>query len=217
MSQSDFLNVSRVSIFGLALSFYTVYVEYKAHTAHDDNPYVALCDLSEKMSCSKVFLSEYGKIFSSLGIIPKDSILDQPNAVYGIVLYALVYTVATTHKKLPTTLAQDILLVCATASVLLSAYLSYILSEVLQDVCVVCFSTYVVNFILFFTCSRMALRNEPEDSHVKVDNDNDDSNGNANGNVNGGNMLRKGDVKKTSQHLPESQSQSQQRKGGKRR
>jgi vitamin-K-epoxide reductase (warfarin-sensitive) len=165
MSKMLFLWISRLSIFGIALSLYTVYVEYKAHTAESDNPYVALCDISEKMSCSKVFLSEYGKIFSSLGVIPKDSALDQPNACYGILFYSIVSSVgALAHvDKISTSLAKDILLICATSSVLLSAYLSYILAEVLQDVCVVCFSTYVVNFLLFYMCSANALCNEEAD------------------------------------------------------
>lgn len=42
-------------ILGISLSAYAFYVETKAE---GDNDYKALCDINEKMSCSKVFLSE---------------------------------------------------------------------------------------------------------------------------------------------------------------
>ena len=171
LPKMSFLWICCVSIFGVVLSLYTLYVEYKAHTAEDDNPYVALCDISEKMSCSKVFLSEYGKIFSSLGVIPKDSVFDQPNAVYGILFYCIVLSIGglAHFNKISISLAKDILLLCATLSVLLSAYLSYILAEVLQDICVVCFSTYVANFLLFYMCSANALSNDEAGDTKSID------------------------------------------------
>lgn len=42
-------------IIGLSLSTYAFYVETKAE---GDKDYKAMCDISERMSCSKVFLSE---------------------------------------------------------------------------------------------------------------------------------------------------------------
>lgn len=40
--------------FGMGLSYYAYVVEMTKE--HDDN-YVAMCDISEHMSCSKVFMS----------------------------------------------------------------------------------------------------------------------------------------------------------------
>ena len=47
---------------GIALSSYAFYVETKKE--HDDS-YVAMCDISESMSCTKVFSSKYTKLFLS--------------------------------------------------------------------------------------------------------------------------------------------------------
>ena len=44
--------LSKVSMIGLALSLYAIYVEMKKNENSDFN---ALCDISETMSCSKVF------------------------------------------------------------------------------------------------------------------------------------------------------------------
>ncbi len=129
---------------GVFLSFYALYVEYKATL---DSSYVAVCDISAKISCSKVFLSEHGKIFSFLGLIPKHSVLDQPNSLYGIAFYAfygILYKFFSQSQVI-----RDFLLFLSVLALVLSAYLSYILTAVLHDICVVCYSTYLVNIILF--------------------------------------------------------------------
>ncbi len=65
---------------GLALSITGVAIE----RWHEEDPnYVAMCDLTETVSCSKVMSSEYGHMLSWLGIVPHGSFLDQSNAAYG--------------------------------------------------------------------------------------------------------------------------------------
>ena len=144
-----------VCILGFGLSLYALHVERSAET---DIEYVAYCDISTRVSCSKVFLSEYGKIFSHLGLIAKDSIVDFPNAFFGSVFYlliAFIYYVSKTSKK---SLALNMLLSLAVISMVLSAYLSYILTFILQDVCVVCYSTYICNILIFYW-SCQSIRN----------------------------------------------------------
>lgn len=69
-----------VSLAGLCVSLYALYLDFKVA----ENPdYTAACDLSETVSCTDVVTSEYGHLFSAVGIIPKNSFLDQPNAAYG--------------------------------------------------------------------------------------------------------------------------------------
>mmetsp|Transcript_1305 Transcript_1305/g.2113 ORF Transcript_1305/g.2113 Transcript_1305/m.2113 type:complete len:160 (-) Transcript_1305:13-492(-) len=136
--------VNLVIAIGIILSSYALYVEYKASM---DISYTASCDISPAITCSKVFLSEYGKIWSSLGLIPKGHVLDVPNSVYGIIyfiLYAILYTARTRSSRF-----SDLMLVLSTFSMILSSYLSYILAVVLEDICVVCYSIYVCNFIVF--------------------------------------------------------------------
>jgi uncharacterized membrane protein len=45
-------------------------------------------------------------------------------------------------------------LVLSISSLLISAYLGYILLYVLKDLCLVCFSTYTINLLLFFISAR---------------------------------------------------------------
>ena len=90
------MKTSHFCTLGLCLSCYALYVEFQKELDHD---YTALCDISETVSCSKVFTSEQGKIWSYLGIIPKDSLLDQPNAAYGVVFYLMVILVDMQSSK----------------------------------------------------------------------------------------------------------------------
>ena len=49
---------------GLFLSLYSLQVEIKAE--HDKN-YRAFCDINEHISCTKVFMSPYGRGFGIIG------------------------------------------------------------------------------------------------------------------------------------------------------
>ena len=137
--------LSKVSLVGLALSLYAIYVEMKKS---EDASFNAMCDISETMSCSKVFLSEQGKIWSWLGIIPKDSILDQPNAVYGVGFYIMVMILDSIDEMNKG--ANSMLMALGTAGIALSAFLAKILVYDLQDTCLVCMGSYVCNTIVFF-------------------------------------------------------------------
>jgi len=153
---------------GLALSLYALYVEYRAS---NDETYEAVCDISDQISCSKVFLSEYGKVFSYLGVVPKDSLLDQPNALYGCVYYVLFAFVHFFYRKTP--VGQLILQFLTTVSLVLCAYLAYLLTYVLRDKCIVCFATYVCNFVLFLGVMLLptpkdAIERDSKSQHTEV-------------------------------------------------
>lgn len=51
-------SIFAISLLAIGLSVYTVYVESRAE---EDKNYEALCDINPKISCTKVFTSEYGK------------------------------------------------------------------------------------------------------------------------------------------------------------
>jgi vitamin-K-epoxide reductase (warfarin-sensitive) len=133
-------------ILGLALSSYAVYVE---HMAAKDESFKALCDMTETISCSKVFSSDFGKILSYWGIVNKGSVLDQPNAVFGMIFYLLVFIVSEILKKSKT--SAKILLLVACSGVALSAYLAYVLVFHLQDFCLVCTGSYICNAGIFIS------------------------------------------------------------------
>ncbi|ELT87583.1 hypothetical protein CAPTEDRAFT_131213 [Capitella teleta] len=133
-------------LIGAGLSVYAYHVET---TKEKDNSYRAACDINEQMSCSKVFTSRYGRGFGILEhVVGKKSPLNQPNSVFGLVFYAL-QTILGLQRTSSAAFMQVILAVMANMG---SVYLAYILYFVLNDVCVVCVSTYVVNFLLLLTC-----------------------------------------------------------------
>lgn len=138
-------------VIGAALSMYALYVE----DSHARDPtFVSLCDLSEKSSCGHVFSTEYGKIWSYLGIIPKGHVLDQPNALYGFVFYNVIATLTFLKKSV---VFSHLALLLGLFSVVLSAYLGYILAFLIEGkdgskgghFCVLCVSTYVCNAVIF--------------------------------------------------------------------
>ena len=84
--------------------------------------------------------------------------LNQPNSLYGIIFYAtlgLLYICSGSSKFLSNLQFYSFLLANG-----MSCYLGYILYFVLQDMCVLCISTYAVNFILLLLsyCKKRSLR-----------------------------------------------------------
>ncbi|XP_016382228.1 vitamin K epoxide reductase complex subunit 1-like protein 1 [Sinocyclocheilus rhinocerous] len=144
-----------VCLSGILLSLYAFHVEREK--TRDAN-YRAMCDLSSSISCSKVFTSRWGRGFGLLGtIFGNDSAVNQPNSVYGILFYILQLLLGLTASAM----AALILMTTSIASVMGSLYLGYILYFVLKDFCVICITTYALNFILFvLNYKRLVYLNE---------------------------------------------------------
>jgi uncharacterized membrane protein len=80
--------ISLSCLVGVLLSAYALLVEVKAE---HDSKYEALCDISEHVSCTKVFMSEYGRGFGVIGwMLGEDSPLNVPNSVFGIIFYTII-------------------------------------------------------------------------------------------------------------------------------
>ncbi|KAI1302337.1 Vitamin K epoxide reductase complex subunit 1-like protein 1 [Halotydeus destructor] len=128
------------SILGILLSLYTIYVEIQHEK---DNKFRALCDINEHMSCSKVFMSKYGKGF---GLVSPESPFYLPNPIFGVIHYftTLMITLFAGRDKL----LINVFIMLAALSNIGSVYLGYVLFFVLHDVCVVCITIYVVNFFM---------------------------------------------------------------------
>ncbi|KAG7279360.1 hypothetical protein CRUP_001268 [Coryphaenoides rupestris] len=144
-----------VCLLGVALSLYAFRVERE--TARDAG-YRPLCDLGASVSCSAVFSSRWGRGFGLLGsIFGEDSVLNQPNSVYGICFYAFQLLLGMTVSAM----AALILMTTSILSVMGSLYLGYILYFVLEDLCVICVTTYVLSFILLLlNYKRLVYLNE---------------------------------------------------------
>ncbi|XP_054611791.1 vitamin K epoxide reductase complex subunit 1 [Dunckerocampus dactyliophorus] len=134
-----------LGVFGLILSLYALHVEL---SREHDPEYRAMCDLGESVSCSKVFTSRWGRGFGLVQFfVAKDSPLNQPNSVLGLVFYTLQLGLGLSLSKK----AALFLVLSSWVSVAGSLYLAFILAFVLGDFCMVCVSTYAVNFALLFT------------------------------------------------------------------
>ncbi|CAB1339884.1 unnamed protein product [Coregonus sp. 'balchen'] len=112
-----------------------------------------MCNVSYSISCSKVFTSRWGRGFGLLGsIFGKDSAMNQPNSVYGIIFYVFQLLLGITVRG--------------------SLYLGYILYFVLKDFCVICITTYALNFILFMlNYKRLVYLNEAWKQQLPVKQD----------------------------------------------
>ncbi|XP_055758470.1 vitamin K epoxide reductase complex subunit 1 [Salvelinus fontinalis] len=132
-------------IIGLFLSFYALHVEISRER---DPEYRAMCDLGDSVSCSKVFTSRWGRGFGLVQFFfAKDSVLNQPNSLLGIIFYTLQLALGQSVSSR----AAFLLVLASWVSMAGSLYLAGVLAFILGDFCVVCVSTYVVNFLLLLT------------------------------------------------------------------
>lgn len=138
---------------GIALSAYSLHVKT---SKLEDDEYSALCDINEKISCSAIFTSKWGKGFGVLHyIFGEDSILNQSNSLYGIFYFFFQIVGCFCNDR---TTAR--LLYWMTGFGILSCiYLAYILAFILEDFCVVCVSTYFITISLHYlnykACKRV--------------------------------------------------------------
>ncbi len=87
---------------------------------------------------SKTFSLPEGKLLSYFGIVPSGHTLDLPNATLGSVFYAQLL------------LLRQPIRVFVCAAMMTSIFLAYQLTFVLGDLCILCWSTHVINTILFY-------------------------------------------------------------------
>jgi len=134
------------SLLGLGLSFYALHVETQA--SKDPN-YIAFCDIADlQMSCSKVFSSKYGRGFGLVAdFLGKDHPLNQPNSIFGIIFYSLIILLSFINVGFLSKIQTFLCFLSVGGSI----YLGYVLYFILQELCPVCISTYIINFILFIS------------------------------------------------------------------
>ncbi|XP_030648325.1 vitamin K epoxide reductase complex subunit 1-like protein 1 isoform X1 [Chanos chanos] len=144
-----------VCLLGILLSLYAFHVEREK--SRDAN-YKAMCDLSHSISCSKVFTSRWGRGFGLLGsIFGNNSAVNQPNSIYGLLFYGFQLLLGMTVSAM----AALFLMSTSILSVVGSLYLGYILYFVLKDFCIICVTTYALNFILLIlNYKRLVYLNE---------------------------------------------------------
>jgi vitamin-K-epoxide reductase (warfarin-sensitive) len=79
------------SLLGIVVSIYSIYVEHHASVEDD---FVALCDINQSVSCSKVcqifcqmtgevLTSPYARLLGLVADLPEDHYLNLPNTYFG--------------------------------------------------------------------------------------------------------------------------------------
>lgn len=122
---------------GLIISSYSLYVEFK----HENDPsFKALCDINKLISCTSILTSNFGKGF---GVLPQS--LAYRNPVFGLIFYVSLYILL---ELPPRKFLCQLLIIATTMANLLTFYLAFIL-YLMGTICLVCVSSYIVNFLLF--------------------------------------------------------------------
>ena len=132
---------------GLSLCAYALYVEYR-HAIEDpdaDDHFQSLCDIDAiNISCSKVFALPQGRLLSYFGLVPKESLLDIPNPALGFAHYTLMLLFKDTASLQP---FIQLLVVTSFAT---TVYLAYQLTFVVPELCILCWSTHVINAYVLY-------------------------------------------------------------------
>lgn len=135
---------------GLLASLYAIHVERKARK---EGPGKAACDINNRMSCSSVLTSKYAKMTGLVFSLKENHPLNVPNTYFGVLFYLAIII----YPMFPFTMIpfREVLLFGATLfSVCFSFLLAYILYFKLNDFCIVCVTTYIINAVLFFCAYR---------------------------------------------------------------
>ncbi|MAE12978.1 hypothetical protein CMO92_00295 [Candidatus Woesearchaeota archaeon] len=119
-------SVQGVAVLGFLLSSYGYYIERKSEA---DKRYKAVCDINDRMSCSKTFQSKYGTF---LGV---------SNSLWGMLFYFVVILLAGYGLN-------RFVFYLSLLAVLGSVYLAYILYVKLKNFCLICNGIYLVNVLL---------------------------------------------------------------------
>ena len=117
---------------GLAVCLYGRYIESKTL---GDHAYKAACDISDRVSCTKTFMSPWGKM---LGI---------SNLLVGIIFYLGIIALGLFNQV-------QLAFLGAVAACCVSMYLAYILYTKIKTFCLLCSSIYLINIILLLVTYR---------------------------------------------------------------
>merc|ERR1711871_1868502 len=101
-------------------------------------------------------MGEWSHMFHQFGLLSKDSVLNLPNAAYGVLFYLSAFMVPVL-TFIPRGFRQIAMFGAATLAVSSSYFLGYVLMYKLGDICVVCISTYFVNTAIFILAGRDVL------------------------------------------------------------
>lgn len=126
------IKITVLACIGLLLSLYSYHLEKKIK---QDQSYKPVCDLSDRISCSKPILSPWGAL---LGI---------SNSLLGIAFYAAIFILALLNMK-------QAIFFAALAACCVSLVLAFILLFKIKALCLICLLIYLVNGLLLWASIR---------------------------------------------------------------
>ncbi len=115
-----------LAMIGLVISLYGIMVERKLQ---QDMQYKAVCDISDKISCTRPMLSQYNKM---LGI---------SNSL-AAALYYLIIIIAIPLNQ------PELVMIITSVGLLITIIYAYILYFKIQSLCLICTSLYIINILL---------------------------------------------------------------------
>jgi len=124
------ISIIIIALLGLIISIYGIMVEYKIKQNGD---YTAICDISDKISCTRPFLSPYKKM---LGI---------SNIWASAMYYGILFILALFHLK-------TTIFIITCIGIVVSIIFAYILFFKMRLICLICVSLYIINIALAVSC-----------------------------------------------------------------
>jgi hypothetical protein len=98
---------------------------------------------------SAVFQLPEGKMLSFFGLVPKDSVLDIPNGILGMIFYIYVFLRCNMRSSKLVPLDRRVNAIICSLALASSIFLARKL-YVIKEICVVCLTTHVINTIVFY-------------------------------------------------------------------
>ena len=93
------------------------------------------------------------------GLVTPSGPLDLPNPAIGVVFYVMTIL----HDKIPflsMRIKRALMFLAASFAGVMSVWLAYVLRVVLEDFCVVCTASYIINAVILFLSADMFFRSE---------------------------------------------------------
>ena len=115
-----------LAIIGFCISLYTYLTEKKIKEAPEYKPF---CDISDRISCTRVMKSEYSNIFYF------------SNALVGMLFYLFIAISAILD-------ATNLILIGAIIAGIATCVLAYLLYFKIKSLCILCTSLYLINIIM---------------------------------------------------------------------
>jgi vitamin-K-epoxide reductase (warfarin-sensitive) len=121
-----------LAVLGFCISLYTYLLEKKVKK---DPNYKPVCDISDKISCTKPMKSSYAALFYF------------SNAVIGMIFYAVIALLAffEMHK---------LIALLAIAGFIASCILAYVLYSRIKSLCLLCTALYGINILILYVALK---------------------------------------------------------------